>query len=335
MNEMSMRSANRPPSTGLVVLAFLSVYLIWGSTYLTISIAIDTIPPLLMAGVRFLIAGGIFLIWSRSRGETGTQLIHWRSAFIIGLLMIFGGNGGVTFAEQYIPTGMAAVLVTMVALWMVVIEWLRPRGVFPGWQVVSGLALGFGGVIFLVGPANLSADSGVNPIGVVIIFFGSLGWASGSLYSREAPLPAAPLNAVGMEMLMGGLILATAGLLRGEGSDVALDNISTASVLALLYLAIFGSMIAFTAYIWLLKVTSPARVGTYVYVNPVIAMFLGWTLGDESLSAMTLIGSGMIIGAVILISTYRQLQKGISTADHSEEKAEPLLANEQTLLCEV
>ena len=306
MKALTQQSRQNDPQLWLVVAAFLAIYFIWGSTYLGIRIAIETIPPLLMAGVRFLLAGSALFLWTRWRGLPMPDRIHWRSAFLIGGLMLVGGNGGVTWSEQYIPSGLAAVLVATVPLWIVVFEWLRPGGNFPGKQVLFGLFLGFGGVIVLIGPANLNGNSDINLIGVGVILLATVAWASGSLYSREAPLPSSQIVGISIEMLCGGLMLLGLGLLTGEGSEITWQAISTRSLLALIYLTIFGSMVAFTAYIWLLKTVSPARAATYAYVNPVIAVFLGWTLGDEALTTTMLIASAMIIGAVILITSYRQ-----------------------------
>lgn len=303
-----MRSTDRPSeaATWLIVLAFGAVYFIWGSTYLGIRVAIESIPPLMMAGVRFLFAGAVLYAWTRWRGMPAPTRLHWRSAFVIGGLMLMGGNGGVTWSEQFIPSGLAAVLVATVPLWIVVFEWLRPGGTYPGHQVLLGLGVGFGGVILLIGPSQLGSGEGIHPVGAAVIMLATVSWAIGSLYSREAKLPDAPLVAVSMEMLGGGLILLVAGLLTGESSGFVLANVTLRSLLAMLYLSVFGSMVAFTAYIWLLKAVSPSRAATYAYVNPVIAVLLGWSLGNESLTVSMIIASAMIIGAVVMINVHRQ-----------------------------
>ncbi|MCI0709650.1 MAG: drug/metabolite exporter YedA [Chloroflexi bacterium] len=314
------------PSTAMIVLAFLSVYIIWGSTYLGIRFAIETIPPFLMAGVRFLIAGGVLFAYTRLRGMAMPTRIHWRSAIVIGGLLLLGGNGMVTWSEQYIASGLAAVLVTTVPLWIVVFDAIRQQRT-PGLQVLGGLLLGFSGVVFLVGPANLTSDADINLLGAGALILASVLWAIGSLYSREAPLPeGSPLVSVSMEMLAGGVWLVLMSLVTGDYAKLDIEAISLSSIIAVAYLIIFGSIIAFTAYIWLLQNVSPARAATYAYVNPVIAIVLGWTIGDEALTASMIIAAVMIIGAVAMINTHRQKQE----TDKVEEEfaAPPKLAGE-------
>lgn len=296
------------PSVALVAVAFLAVYLIWGSTYLVIRYAIETLPPFYMAGTRFILAGALLFAWTRWRGLPMPTRIHWRSAVIVGGLMLMGGNGIVTWAEQYIVSSVAAVLVATVPLWIGLFEWLRPSGKYPGHQVVLGLLLGFSGVVLLIGPSNISGSSSDQLIGMIAVVFATMFWASGSLYSREAPLPDAPLTSVSMEMLGGGAVLMVLGFLSGETAKLDLGGVSLTSLAALGYLVIFGSMIAFTAYIWLLKNVPPARAATYAYVNPVIAVFLGWSIGNETITSLMLVAASMIIGSVVMITTYRQKQ---------------------------
>ena len=318
------------PSVALVVVAFLAVYLIWGSTYLVIRYAIETMPPFLMAGTRFILAGALLFAWTRWRGLPMPTRIHWRSAIIVGGLMLMGGNGIVTWAEQYIASSLAAVLVATVPLWIGLFEWLRPSGRYPGHQVVLGLLLGFSGVVLLIGPSNLSGRGGIDQlIGMVAVVFATTFWASGSLYSREAPLPVGPLTSVSMEMLGGGAILLLLGLVTGEGAKLDLNGISFSSLAALGYLIIFGSMIAFTAYIWLLKNVPPARAATYAYVNPVIAVFLGWSIGNERITPLMLVAASMIIGSVVMITMYRQKQSSeTDTALDEVLELHPILAQE-------
>lgn len=318
------------PAVALVVVAFLSVYLIWGSTYLVIRVAIETMPPFLMAGTRFILAGVLLFVWTRWRGLPMPKRIHWRSAVIVGGLMLMGGNGVVTWAEQYIASSLAAVLIATVPLWIVLFEWLRPGGKYPGHQVIGGLTLGFSGVILLIGPANLGNSEGVPIIGIGAVIMAAIFWATGSLYSRQAPLPTEPLSSVSMEMLGGGVLLLILGFLTGEGAKFDVNKLSFASAATMAYLVIFGSMVAFTAYIWLLKNVPPARAATYAYVNPVIAVFLGWSLGNETITIPMLVAASMIIGAVIMITTYRQ--KVVTSIEKEAEdeffELQPILAQE-------
>jgi drug/metabolite transporter (DMT)-like permease len=290
---------------GWVALAFASVYIIWGSTYLSIRIAVETMPPFLMAGTRFLIAGALLYVWAIARGESRPKRFHWRSAFIIGGLLLLGGNGGVSWALQTVPSGTAALLVATIPLWMVLIEWLRPGGTRPTGRVFLGLGLGFVGIAILIGPQQITGGGQVPLVGALVIIIAALAWATGSIYSRSAKMPDSPLTSTAMEMLAGGALLFLVGSLSGEWGAVDVAQISLRSLIALVYLIFFGSLIAFTAYIWLLQVSTPARVSTYAFVNPVVAVFLGWVILDEALTANTLIAAAIIISAVALITATR------------------------------
>ncbi len=284
-----------------LVAAFAAVYLIWGSTYLAIRFAIETMPPFLMAGVRFTIAGGILYAAARALGARGPTRRHWKSALVIGGFLLLGGNGGVVWAEQTVPSGLTALIVAIVPLWMVLFDWLRGSGTRPGAGVALGLLLGFIGVGLLVGPNGLGEGARIDPLGAGVVVLASVLWAAGSIYARHARLPESQPLATGMEMLAGGALLLIAGTGFGEIGRVDLAAISTRSTLALLYLIVFGAIIAFTAYVWLLRVTTPARAATYAYVNPVVAVVLGWSLASEPLGPRVLLAAAMIVGAVVLI----------------------------------
>lgn len=293
------------PSRWLVIAAFAAVYLVWGSTYLAILFAIETLPPFWMAAARFLTAGALLYAWARWRGEPTPRPVHWRSATIVGLLLLLGGNGGVVWAEQRVPSGLAALLVATVPLWMVLLDgagrgWRRPPG-----RLLFGVAVGLAGVALLVGPGEFAGGGGADPAGALVLIVASLSWTLGSLYSRRAELPASPLLGTAMQMLGGGVGLAIAGLVAGEGSRLDLAAASARSLWALGYLVVFGSLVGFTAYIWLLRVSTPALVSTYAYVNPVVAVLLGWAFAGEALTPRTLLAAGVIVGAVVLITTVR------------------------------
>jgi drug/metabolite transporter (DMT)-like permease len=290
------------PSGALVIAAFAAVYLAWGSTYAAIRIAIDTMPPLLMAGARFLLAGTLLYAIMRLRGEPAPERRHWKNTALIGMLLLMLGNGGVTMAERTVPSAIVALLVAMVPMWMVLLEWLRPGGTRPTARTIIGLVIGFGGIVLLVGPGSLAGGERVDPLGAGIVTVGAMAWAFGSIWSRSAVLPKNPLVATGMEMMWGGVWLLLAGTLRGELATLDPSGFTTASVLAYFYLVVFGSLIGFTAYIWLLGVSTPARVSTYAYVNPVVAVLLGWALLDEPLSGRVLAAAAVIVAAVAVIT---------------------------------
>ena len=312
-----------------IVVAFAAIYLIWGSTYLAIHFAIESIPPYLMGSVRFLIAGGVLYAVLRWRGVEAPTRAHWRSAVIIGGLLLWGGNGGVMLAEQYVPTGLAALIIAMVPLWMVLLNWRWVDRIRPTMGTALGVILGLAGIALIAAPGQ--AGGVVNPIGLVILLGASLSWSIGSLYSRKATLPANALMSTALEMLAGGVLLMIAGLVLGEGAQVHLDRISLISIVALGYLVIFGSLVGFTAYVWLLKVSTPARVSTYAFVNPVVAVFLGWAFAGEELSPRMLIAAAVIVVAVMLI-TLKQVTRAPAITQVGVEpprlEYEPVTINE-------
>jgi drug/metabolite transporter (DMT)-like permease len=300
-----LNDERRHASRAQILAAFASIYVIWGSTYLAIRYADQTIPPFLMGGLRFLISGGLLYVWSRYRGAAKPTRTHWRNAVIAGAFLLLGGNGAVVWAEQFVPSGLTALLVSILPFWLVIIEWVRPPRETPHRAVLIGLVLGFIGIIVLVGPADLGGHGDVKPIGALVLILGSLSWAIGSFYSRDAELPASGLLTTGMEMLGGGVLLLIVAALSGELSHFDIHGVSRASATGLIYLVTFGSLLGFTSYIWLLDKVSPARLGTYAYVNPVVAVLLGWIIAGETLSIRTGIAAAIVICAVALITTAR------------------------------
>ncbi|HJZ87625.1 MAG TPA: drug/metabolite exporter YedA [Polyangia bacterium] len=292
------------PARARVLVAFALVYVVWGSTYLAIRYAVATLPPFLMAGSRFLLAGSALYTWARLRGAAPPSGANWRATAIIGGLLLLGGNGSVVWAEQRVPSGLAALLVATVPLWMVVMEAIRRR-TRPGLPVVAGVLLGLAGLAILVGPDQLAGSRRPDPLGAAVLGLASLSWAVGSLYSRHAPLPAAPLLGTAMEMLCGGALLVVAGLATDEAGQLAVAHVAPSSLWALGYLIVFGSLVGFTAYTWLLRVSTPARVSTYAYVNPVVAVLLGWAIGGEALGARTLLAAAVIVAGVVLITMHK------------------------------
>jgi drug/metabolite transporter (DMT)-like permease len=305
VREAAVPSASeRPASVNSVWAALVTVWIVWGSTYLAIRVAVRTIPPLMMGSVRFLLAGGILYLFAVRRGDRADDrptATHWRSAFIIGTALLLGGNGLVSFAEQRVPSGVAALLVATVPLWLAIGDRLR-YGSRLSWQTVLGLAIGFGGVILLVGQSGAGK---IDSLGAAALVAASMFWAAGSLYSRGAPLPRRPLVGTGMEMIAGGVVLAVVSIATGELGRLDLGSVSGQSVLGLVYLIVFGSWVGFSAYIWLLRNTRTSLVGTYAYVNPVVAVLLGWALLGEIITGRTLLAGGVIVAGVALIVTAR------------------------------
>jgi drug/metabolite transporter (DMT)-like permease len=290
------------PSTSKLIGAFAAVYLVWGSTYLAIRFAIETLPPLLMASVRFLIAGSMLYLWARSRGAPKPTGSQWRAAAVVGGLLFVGGNGAVVVAEQWVPSGLVALVVASVPLWMVLLDWLWGSGARPTRRVVLGLMAGFAGVGVLAGSPGAGAGGSHELLGLLLVVAGSLAWAGGSIFARQADLPPRPRLWVGMQMLAGGAMLLPLSITLGELGRLDLGAVSLKSLLALAYLIVFGALLAFSAYIWLLGVSTPARVSTYAYVNPVVALLLGWALAGEPLTPRSLAAAGIIVGSVVVIT---------------------------------
>jgi drug/metabolite transporter (DMT)-like permease len=290
---------------GLLLVAFASIYLIWGSTYLAIRWAIEGVPPFLMAAVRFLVAGGGLYAWLRVRGQSRPTRRQWLGAAISGGLLIAGGNGSVVVAEQWVPSGLAALLIGSVPLWLVVLDTVAGSRVRPSRRVALGLVVGFGGVGVLAGSPGAGAGGPQELAGAMLILGGSVCWAAGSLYSRYAPSPPRPSMWVAMQMLSGGAVMTVLTLLTGEAFTFEPAAVSLRAWLALAYLIVFGALVAYSAYVWLLSVSTPARVGTYAYVNPVVALLLGWTLADEPLTFRTVVAAVIILGSVVIITSER------------------------------
>ena len=294
------RPAGRAASRAEIVLAFAAVYVLWGSTYLAIRFGVETIPPFVLAGLRHLTAGLLLYGWMRLRGAARPEPRHWRSAALVGGLLLLGGNGLVTWAEQRVPSGLAALIVASVPIWMTVLDALhrreRPHGV-----VLLGLAMGLGGIAFLAVPGRFAGGGHVDPLGAAALLTAALLWAVGSLVSRRVALPSATLLATAMEMIAGGAILLAAAGLTGEWTRLSLSAVSTRSLFSLGYLIVAGSLLGFSAYIFLLGATTPARVSTYAYVNPLVAVFLGWLLAGEDLTPRTLVAALVIVASVALI----------------------------------
>jgi drug/metabolite transporter (DMT)-like permease len=297
-------ATGRPPIwVGLLIL-----YVVWGSTYLGIAVAIDTIPPFLMAAIRFLIAGSVLVGWSVARGGRSVALpsaIELRDSAIVGAVLLGGGMGLVSFGEQTVPSGVTALLIAMMPVWVAILGRLFLGERLPRLAIV-GIVAGFGGVAILAGPSALGGSGALDGLGLAALIVSPISWASGSLFaSHRARLPKLPLLATGLQMLAGGVVLTTMSLASGELSGFRLDAVTPASLGALAYLTAVGSLIAFTAYGWLLRVAPLPLIATYAYVNPVVAVALGALVRNEAVDARTLGAGAVIVFAVALIVTAR------------------------------
>lgn len=289
-----------------LLFAFAAIYIIWGSTYLAIAFAIHTMPPFLMAAGRFLLAGLALYIWARVTGAPRPRPAQWGWAALLGALFFLVGNGAVVYVEQRLPSGLTALIVAMVSVWTALLEWLRPGGARPTGMVLSGIVLGFLGVGLLVLPGG-SGEGTADVAGVALLIFSTFCWALASVLTRTADLPDSSPLASGMEMLAGGALLLLLSVLTGDIRHFSVAAVSLKSWLAFAYLVVFGSLVAFTCFAWLLKVTSPNKVATAGYVNPMVAMFLGWSLAGEVLSTTSLVASLVIVLSVVLIITGREI----------------------------
>ncbi|MEM9292030.1 MAG: drug/metabolite exporter YedA [Acidobacteriota bacterium] len=289
-----------------LIAALAAVYVVWGSTYLAILIAIETLPGFAMAGVRFLSAGALLYAARRWAGDPPPTRSQWQATAIIGGLLLMGGNGGVVWAEHYVPSGIAAVIVATLPLWMALLRWLVYKEGPPNRPTTWGIAMGLAGVLLLAWPSLFPAEGmgeqGLYLPAVVVLLGACLSWAIGSLYSREADLPSSAWMTTAAQMLTGGAMLMVLSTVSGEWQDFDAEAVSLRSILALGYLVIFGAIIAYSAYIWLLRNADATLASTYAYVNPVIALALGWMLANETLSARDAVAASLIVAAVALVS---------------------------------
>ena len=301
-----------------VWMALLAIYIVWGSTYLGIRFAVETIPPFLMAGTRFLISGLILLVWRRAVGDPMPTFRQARSAVIVGLLLLLGGNGLVSWAEQHVASGIAALIVASIPLWVALIDALRPHGIKPDWKIVLGLLIGFGGIILLVISSQGAGSSaeGVTFAGVGGLLVAAFLWSLGSIYGRDADMPESSLLSTAIEMLGGAAGLFIVGTLLGEWNALSLPAVSMRSLGGLTYLILAGSLIGFTSYSWLLRNAPVSLVSTYAYVNPVVAIFMGAWLAGEVINLPIVISALVIIASVVVINTSKKArpQERVETA---------------------
>lgn len=285
-----------------ILLAFAAVYLLWGSTYLFIKYAIETIPPFMLGGARFFVAGGVLYAIARWRGAPKPTAHDWRTAAVTGVLMLGLGNGAVVWSELTVPSGVVALIVSMVPIWIVLLDWLRPRGVRPRTPVFVGLGLGFVGMVILVGPRAFVGEGHVDEIGALVLLFGSIGWALGSILTRGSKRSGAPLVFSALQMIAAAVAMTVTSLVLREHAAFSVSAVSTRSFLSWIYLILAGSIIGYTAYVYLLGTVTAAKAATYAYVNPIIAVLLGWAFANEPIGARTIVAATVILAGVAIIT---------------------------------
>jgi len=283
-----------------LLLAFFLLYFIWGSTYLAIRYAIETLPPFLMAGTRFFCAGALLYLVMRWRKVPNPAARQWLQLGVVGTFLCLGGNGLVVWSEQYISSGLAALLVSTMPLWLILLDWLWAAGPAPAGKALAGIGLGFVGLVVLIDPAQL-IGSEVHLPGALTCVVASMLWAIGSIYSKKFRQPPSIFMSAACQMLGGGLALLVTAFLLGEPAAFDPGQVSFASLASFLYLLVFGSIVANSAYVWLLQNASATRVSTYAFVNPAVAVLLGWALAGEQLTVQILVGAGIILAGVVLV----------------------------------
>lgn len=295
--------SGKPPAWKIVA-AFAAIYIIWGTTYLAIAMMVKTIPPYLGAGSRFLVAGTLLFVFLRLRGHPLPTLRQWGWAALAGLLLLVGGNGSIVWAQKTVPSGIASIIVATEPLWIVLASWLFFRGGRPTLLEAAGILGGFAGMVFLIGPSMLAHGGEIDPFGAGLLAFATVSWAFGSMVSRHADLPDSAPMAMSMEMASAGLIMLLLAIPKGDWGGFSLSAVTLESFLGWLYLVVFGSWIGFVAFFFLMRHCRPSRAATYAYVNPLIALFLGWLVAGEPLSARTLVSAAVILASVAIVVSF-------------------------------
>lgn len=323
-------TATEKPRPLQILAAFAAIYFIWGSTYLFIRFAIESLPPFGFAGIRFFISGLILYAWMRSKSTAGPSRREWLNALIVGCFLCVGGNGFVVWSEKTVNSGLVSLLVSATPLWMVLFDWLRPQGIRPKARIVLPLILGLVGLALLLHP---DVSPNVDIRGCILAICGSLCWSFGSIYSRRAELPKSPIMSTAAQMISAGLVLCMLSVFTGEPQHLHIAHITVKSVAAVAYLIAFGSIVAYSAYVWLIRIEHPARVATYAYVNPVVALLLGWLFAGEHLTPSMLLPVVIIISSVIWVTRATAQPKpkpaAVVTTDGGtaeEESKSPLLS---------
>ncbi len=314
MNRNGASGSSRQ-SHGRFLLAFAAVYVVWGSTYLAIQIAVESMPPLLLMGARSILAGGVLYAWARHREGARPLPGQWRTSLLVGGLFFLCGHGGLAWAETRVPSGTAALVIATMPIWTVM---LGGRETGSRLRLFAAMILGIAGVTFLTGPASILGGGAVDPAATLVLVLAALSWAIGSVVSRRVARPASTALVTGMDLLAGGALLGVASLIRGEPASVGRGSLSLPVVTSLLYLVVFGSVLTLTAYNWLLRNTTLARASSYVYVNPIIALVIGWAFDGETLTPRVAIAAAILVLAVFLIMTAPAARRGAPARDPLE-----------------
>jgi drug/metabolite transporter (DMT)-like permease len=320
---MTADTVQKHQPKALIVAAFLALYIIWGSTYLGIKYALETIPPFLMVGIRFIIAGLVLLLWCIYKKEKLPSLKSILTISFAGVLMLFIGNAAVVYAEQYLPSGLVAILVATVPLWFVILDKKQWHFHFSNKQIILGLIIGFAGVMMLfAGKGSIGiTGSKMKIISFFILILGSIGWAIGSLYSKYKKTDGSTIVKVAIQMLAAGIAAMITVLFIGEHKSFSFSQVSSNSLIALIYLITLGSLVAYVAYIWLLSVRPASLVGTYAYVNPVVAVFLGWLIAGEVISTQQVIALSIVLVGVLLVNFSKEKIPKTAGAKNRPEEA--------------
>ena len=307
-------------SRGKLIVAFAALYIIWGSTYLAIRYAVETMPPFLMAGTRFLVGGAIMYAVARSTGERTMGRRGWKSAIVLGLLLLVGGNGGVVWAEQSTPSGVAAVLVATTPMWIAILDWIRPGGKRPPALATVGILIGFLGTALLIQSGRAESSGPINLIAAAVLVGAALSWSGGTVYGRRVQIATSTTMTTGMQMLCGGTVLMVLSGASGEWYGFELSAVSRPSMYALIYLIVFGGFFGFNAFNYLVRHTSSSRVATYAYVNPAVAVFLGWAIAGEPIKVGMLFAIAVIIASVVLVTIADGSSQDGRTSKSAESK---------------
>jgi drug/metabolite transporter (DMT)-like permease len=289
-----------------IAIAFAAIYLIWGSTFLATRYAVKTIPPFFVSGTRFFLAGVVLFLFARSRNREPLTPRMWASATAMGALFFLICHGGLSWAARHIPSGISALLMASISMWTAIIEIAARSRTRPGPRIMISLLVGFVGLALLIVRPELLAGSHVGSVGAIVVLTGAFSWALGTVFTKKVPLPSSPVLSSGMQMMCGGALLLIAAFLSGQAQGWSPLNISQQGVIAMTYLTLIGSLVGFTCYVWLLNHCPPTQVATYAYVNPIIALILGFAIAGEHITERSLIASLIVVGSVASIVTSKK-----------------------------